>query len=83
VTRRIAGETLLVPVASGVADLEAIFTLNPVASRIWELLEQPTTEAQLVDAVVAEFEVTRADAARDLAEFLASLRSVGLVTAAR
>ena len=37
VTRQIAGETLIMPVAGRVADLESIYVLNEVASRIWQL----------------------------------------------
>ena len=82
VTRLIAGETLIVPIAAGTADLDAIFTLNPVASRIWELIEQPRTVPQLVDAVCDEFEVPRESAARDVVEFLDSLRGAGLIATA-
>jgi hypothetical protein len=81
VTRVIAGETLIVPIAGGVADLEAIFTLNPVASRIWALLEQPTTPGRIAEAITAEFEVSFADARRDVDEFLHSLRNAGLLAA--
>ena len=78
-TRAIAGETLVIPIARATADLESIFTLNPVASRIWELLERPTTTSQLVATIVQEFDVSPADAARDVSEFLDSLRAAGLI----
>jgi hypothetical protein len=79
VTRVIAGETLIVPVAGGVADLEAIFTLNEVGSRIWTLLETPVSLQRLVDVIEAEYTVPRDEAARDVAEFLDTLRSAGLL----
>jgi len=79
VTRAIAGETLVIPIARATADLESIFTLNPVASRIWELLERPTTTSQLVATIVQEFDVSPADAAGDVSEFLDSLRAAGLI----
>lgn len=82
VTRQIAGETLIVPIAQGTADLEAIFTLNAVGSRIWDLLEHPIEPAQVVATIVREFEVSAADAARDVSEFLDSLRAAGLITLA-
>ena len=67
VVRRIAGETLLVPVSSRVGDLDAIYTLSDVASRVWELLASPVSSRQMVDAVCAEYEVGRDVAARDVA----------------
>jgi hypothetical protein len=79
VTREIAGELLIVPVSGRVGDLEAIFTLNPVGSRIWQLLEQPQRVHDLVEAVTREYEVGNAEAASDVAEFLDALDRVGLI----
>ena len=79
VTRAIAGETLIIPIARATADLESIFTLNAVGSRIWELLECPVAPSRLVATIAREFDVSPADAARDVAEFLDSLRAAGLI----
>ncbi len=79
VTRAIAGETLIIPIARATADLESIFTLNAVGSRIWELLEGPAAPSQLATTIAQEFDVSPADAARDVAEFLDSLRAAGLI----
>ena len=81
VTRAIAGETLIIPIARATADLESIFTLNAVASRIWELLERPVAPTQLVATMTREFDVSDADAARDVAEFLDALHAAGLIAA--
>lgn len=35
------------------------FALNPVASRIWELLEQPNSINDLVEKLLREFDVTQ------------------------
>jgi len=79
VTREIGGETLIVPVTGHVMDLESIYVLNPVASRIWELLRSPTTAEQLAGVIADEFEVSVRDASRDVAEFLDSLTARGLI----
>jgi len=55
VTREIGGETLIVPVTGHVMELESIYVLNPVGSRIWELLRSPTT----TDQIAALFEGLR------------------------
>jgi len=78
VTRRIADETLIVPIAGGVGDLDAIYTLNEVAARVWELLEQPITAEQIVDAIVEEFDVTRERAVEDVSDLLETLEQAGL-----
>src|SRR5262245_45541245 len=82
VTRRIADETLIVPVAGGVGDLDAIYTLNGVAARIWQLLEQPTTTGRIVEAIREEFDVTAERAGQDVSEFLATLERARLIAAA-
>ena len=79
VTRHIAGETLIVPVAGHVMDLESIYVLNPVASRIWDLLKSPTTADRIADVVASEFAVSPQHAAEDVAEFLDALRARGLI----
>ena len=79
VTREIGGETLIVPVTGHVMELESIYVLNSVGSRIWELLRSPTTTDQIVAIVAGEFAVSPQDAAIDTAEFLESLATRGLV----
>jgi len=79
VTREIAGETLIVPVTGRAMDLESIYVLNPVASRIWELLRSPTTADRIAGVVAGEFAVTPEHAAGDVAEFLELLSARGLI----
>jgi hypothetical protein len=79
VTRQIADETLIVPVTGHVMDLGSIYVLNPVGSRIWELLCSPTTADRVAGIVADEFAVSPEDAAGDVAEFLELLSARGLI----
>jgi coenzyme PQQ synthesis protein D (PqqD) len=79
VTRQIAGETLVVPVSGEVMELQSIFVLNPVASRIWDLLRAPTTAAVIADTIAAEFAVSPQHAAEDIVAFLGTLNERGLI----
>jgi hypothetical protein len=79
VTRQIADETLVVPVAGGVGDLDAIYTLNEVGAYIWGLIDAPRAVEEIVGAVSRAFDVSSEQAARDVAEFLGALESSGLV----
>ncbi len=82
VTRKVAGETLVVPVSGNVADLESIFVLNEVGSHLWDLLLRgPARIDDLVRAVVAEFDVATDVAAADVTAFLDDLASRRLVRA--
>src|SRR4051812_19155486 len=79
VTREIGGETLIVPVTGHIMELESIYVLNPVASRIWELLASPTTLHQIADIVADEFAVAPSEASSDIAEFVETLSTRGLI----
>jgi hypothetical protein len=82
VTRRIASETLLVPVARHVMNLESIYVVNEVAARIWELLANPTDVDRIAAALTAEFDVSLDQARTDATAFVSLLLERGLVRAA-
>jgi hypothetical protein len=79
VTRRIAGETIIVPVSSRVGDLDAIYTLNEVGSRIWGLLESPTSVDDMVAALCQEYDAPPDQIAHDVADLLQELQTNGLI----
>ncbi len=79
VTRSIAGETIIVPDRSGVSDLEYVYTLNEVGSRIWALLDEGTPVSRIVGTICAEYDVTPEQASQDIAEVLRSLEEAALI----
>jgi hypothetical protein len=79
VTRRIAGETIIVPVSSRVGDLDAIYTLNDVGSRVWTLLEAPKSIDEITAVLCEEYDAPREQVARDVAELLNELEAGGLI----
>jgi hypothetical protein len=79
VTRRIAGETIIVPIRNGVGDLNFVYTLNQPGTVIWDLLGAGTSVRGILDAICREFEVSEELAAEDLKEFLDSLQTAGLI----
>ena len=81
VTRDIGGETIVVPVAGHVCDLEAVYTLNEAGSAIWRLLETKSSLEEIVAAICERYDVTPAEARRDAIELIASLEAAGLVHA--
>ena len=64
-----------VVLANGDADLQirGLTTINETGAFIWETLQQEHTQAQLVDAMLQEFDVDRQTAEKDVAEFCAML----------
>jgi hypothetical protein len=55
------------------------FGLGPVAAHVWGLIVEPRRVAEIVDAVAAEFDVSRDECAGDLARFIEELHGAGLV----
>ena len=80
VSRVIAGETLIVPISKGVGDLASIYSLNPVATTIWEAISHPRTKSEIVQVIAREFETENTQIESDVEAFLVEMASVGLVT---
>lgn len=79
IKREIAGDTILVPVGKTVYDSNGLFVLNELGAFIWEILPKAETEAEICEAILAEYEVTPEEAARDVEEFLQKLRSLDIL----
>ncbi|MGA7169961.1 MAG: PqqD family protein, partial [Candidatus Sulfotelmatobacter sp.] len=58
VSRRISGETLIVPVRGKVGDLASIYSFNETGSLIWQSMESPKSLADLISAVQQEYAVS-------------------------
>jgi hypothetical protein len=79
VSRRVAGETLIVPVRGKVGDLASIYSFNQTGSLIWQSMESPKTLRELISDVQREYAVAREQAEKDVKQFLQDTLSVGLV----
>lgn len=80
VTRRVAGELVLVPVAGvGQARDTRFFVLNETAERLWSLLETPRSPEDLARHLTYEFEVDASRARADVDAFLADLDAQGAI----
>jgi hypothetical protein len=79
VGRMIADEFILVPIRQNVGDLQCMYTLNRVGSRIWELLDEHKTVDELVGIITREYEVETDQARADVIEFLEQLTEIGAV----
>ena len=79
IKREIAGDAILVPVGKTVYDSNGLFALNELAAFIWDLLPNVETEDQIVDAVLAEYDVGAEEAAKDVAEFMNKLKEMNII----
>ena len=72
--QQLDGETVLLHLAS-----EYYFGLDPVGTRVWELLQQHDTVDPIVAVLVTEYEVDEGTLRRDLDRLLGELAESGLV----
>lgn len=79
IKREIAGDTILVPCGKTVYDSNGLFALNELGSFIWDLLPGAETEEEILSAVLAAYEVSREEAAKDIAEFLEKLKEMDIL----
>jgi hypothetical protein len=82
VSRDIAGETILVPIKGKLADMQRIFSLNPVASYIWGRLDGERSLGAVVKDIVDNFDVGQTEAEGDLKELIEELVKASLLEAA-
>ena len=78
VLRTIAGETVVVP-SGDELDLSFMITLNETGAFLWKRLEEETTQEQLVQAVLAEYDITAEDADRYISKFVEKLEAHGFL----
>jgi Coenzyme PQQ synthesis protein D (PqqD) len=76
-SRLIAGEAVILSL-----DTKVLRGLNAVGSRVWDLIDGRRSVEDIVDVIVAEFDVAKPEAAADVGAFLRELVDKGLVAPA-
>ncbi len=77
--RRIVDELVLVPVRQDVADMNCIYTMNPVGAFIWEKLDRAATLADLAAAIADEFDAAPEAVEADVLDFISDLEAADAV----
>ena len=72
--RHVGDETVILDLASG-----TYFGLDAVGARIWQLVSDGMSFAEIRDVMLAEYDVSLADIERDIAALAANLQSYGLI----
>jgi hypothetical protein len=78
-TRSILGETIIVPIKGGVGDLNSIYVLNELGTRIWELIDHESSINRMIEEICKAYDVGPEEAEKDAIEFLKSLEVAGLI----
>lgn len=79
VTRKILDDTILVPIRGNLADMQRIFSLNPVAEHVWENLDGEKKMGEILDTILDRFDVDRQTASADFENFIDELAKENLI----
>lgn len=82
VARRIAGETILVPVTRRAQDM-GLFTLNEVGTFVWERLDGQRSLGEIATELAESFEVDAGRAQADLLAFATQLDAAACTRSVR
>lgn len=79
VTRVIEDETILLPIYKTSDEINCIYTLNKVASRVWELIDGKKTLAKIKSQLLKEFDATPKEIDKEMNSFLKDLVEIKAV----
>jgi hypothetical protein len=79
VTRKIAGETIIVPVRAHVGELDSVYTLNEMGTLIWDLLQDGKQKRDIHQVICETYEISPDQAEADVRQFFQSLTQAGLI----
>ena len=75
----VGDDHILVPVGKVAVNFNAIISLNDMGQTIWNMLENETSAEEILKSILAEYEVSEAQAKADIDSFLAKLRENGAI----
>ena len=76
VTRVIDDETILLPIYKTSQEINCIYTLNKVGSRLWELIDGKKTLGAIKKQVLKEFDTTPQEVDKEITKFLKDLKEI-------
>jgi hypothetical protein len=72
-------ELILAPSQTSHGSSSQAYVLNEVASRIWNLIDEQRSVADIRDTIVDQFDVNKETAEKDLVAFLQQLEQLGVI----
>lgn len=75
----VAGSHILVPVGKAAVNFNSIISLNEMGLTVWDMLENETSEEEVLQKILAEYEVTEDRARADVERFIGKLRESGCI----
>ncbi|MBR4782073.1 MAG: PqqD family protein [Lachnospiraceae bacterium] len=79
ILRNIVDEYMLVPTGDRMKSFNGTMMLNELAAFVWEKLQTPMSQKELLNAVLFEYDVDEATASADLAVLLEKFQELGVI----
>ena len=79
VLREIAGDYIIIPIGSTALEFNGLITVNEVGVTLWKMLQEEVSLDDLVQGVLAEYDVKEDVAREDIQEFLGELVKGGIL----
>lgn len=77
--RCVAGKYIVVAVGDASVDFNGIITTNETGAFLWKLLENETTENDLINSLISEYDVDPETANKDVSAFVKNLKDAELL----
>jgi hypothetical protein len=76
VSRMIDDETILLPIYKSSDQINCIYNLNKVASRVWELIDGKKTLPEIKEKLLKEFDATPREIDQEMQKLLKDLKEI-------
>ncbi len=77
--REVAGCSVVVAIGADTMNFNGMINLNETGTFLWRLLEKGATIEELVDSTLAEYDIDKETANRDIFLFLNKMREAELI----
>lgn len=77
--KEIAGSNVVVPLGDTQVSFKGIMTLNGVGAFIWKLLEKGADREELIREVLAEYDIDKETASKDIDRYIIKLRAEKII----
>jgi len=77
--REVAGKYVVVPVGIGTNEFKGMVQMNKIGAFLWNSLEQEQTSEELVQKILAKYDVTEEQAVLDVEKFIGELLNAGIL----
>lgn len=79
VLRQVAGNSIVIAIGEEAINFNGIITINGAGAFLWNKLSEGADEAQLLSAMLGEYDIDEETAKKDIAEFLQKLKDANLI----